>query len=422
MMGVIFFRKNRFVFGLMIIFITLSGCADRKRDNPLDPSNSATNGKPVGIDITSIGQKTILTWNKIDVDDLIGVRVLRQTKSDSSLYEIALVKNRSHYEDLNVNFGITYTYRVQIITETYQSPLSDQVTITPGPSSIWVTTGSGGSVFKLTHDASHLLFESSLYLYPLGITPLGYNNGVLVSDFFLNQVVRVSDNGQPITWLSGFISPTEIEYDSRRAHFWVVENDLGRIFLSDTLGNSNLKLTNLQSSTSISVDDITGNCWIADPVGKKVGLIKVDGSAVQSFSGFFRPEGVSVNRLNGTCWVADSSRLVKLDQSGNKTLIVDGFQEAIRVAVNEKSGECWAIDWSPDKDGSKIVKISDRGEKIFEILGFYNPLSLDVDLYDGSCLVADTYNFRIVKISADGETIGQWSSSRLPIRIRVISQ
>ncbi len=417
-----YFRKNRFVIGLAVIFIILIGCADRKRDNPLDPSNPATQGKPVGIEIISIGKKTILTWKKVDIEKLIGVRVLRQTNFDNLFIEIALVKNRSVYEDLNVSFGITYTYRVQIITENYQSPFSDQVTITPGPSSIWVTTGPGGSVFKLTHDASHLLFENTLFNYPYGITPIGYNDGVLITDLFQNQVVRITDNGQPITWLTDFSRPTDIEYDSERARFWVVVNNFGWISLSDTLGNSNLKSTNFLSLTSISVDEFTGYCWITDPVGKKVGLIKPGSPSVLFFSDFFRPEGVGANRSDGTCWIADSSRLVKIDQTGNRLLIVDGFQRATSVAVNEKSGECWAIDWSPDKNGSKLVKVSGIGEKIFEITGFSNPLSLDVDLFDGSCLIADTDNFRVVKISGAGEIIGQWSSSRVPFRIRVISQ
>jgi hypothetical protein len=90
--------------------------------------------------------------------------------------------------------------------------------------------------------------------------------------------------------------------------------------------------------------------------------------------------------------------------------------------VNDKTDECWAIDWNIESNNTKIVKISNTGTKLFEISGFTGPQSLDVDPYDGSCLVADTGNFRVVKISSEGDIIGESILNTRPFIIRVVTQ
>jgi len=167
----------RFILLILVLFF-IYGCADRQHDNPLDPLNKKTKGRPVGLDVLSFESTAVLTWQSFQVDGLIGIKVYRQKKNDSTFQEIGLVTDQSNFEDKSVDFGITYNYRIQAITEKYQTPFSDVVSITPGPSYIWVTSGSFGIVSKITHDASHLIFQRSNYLYPYGITSVGYKKGV----------------------------------------------------------------------------------------------------------------------------------------------------------------------------------------------------------------------------------------------------
>ena len=414
------FSQFKYIVFVGILFI-LVGCADRERNNPLDPQNTETKGKPVGLDITSFGHKNILSWNPVRLEDLLGIKILRNSSIDSIFREVAIVTNKSSYEDQNVDFGVTYSYKIQYITESFQSPLSEEITITPGPSSIWVTTGSSGSIIKLTHDASHKIFENNQFLYTIGIASVGYSNGIFMTDFFLDQVIRVTENGNVNSWISGFNNPIDIDYDQRKTKFWVIDRDLGDIILADTLGFSTAKVANFQSPVALSVDKLTGNCWVADSGNDQIGLINSQSSSVTRFSNFINPNDVDAISSSRSCWVADSSRVVHIDSNGNTLVQVTGFNEATNVAVNERTGDCWVIDWYFQPNQSKVIKVSNTGVKELELIGFYDPQSLDVDTFDGSCIVADRLNFRIVKISESGQVIGEWQTSGPPRNVKVVT-
>lgn len=399
-----------------------NGCADRERKNPLDPQNIDTKGKPVGLEIISFGPKNILSWDAVKLDGLLGIKILRKSTIDSIFQEIALVTDKSSFEDKSVDYGVTYSYKIQIITESFQSPPSDEVSITPGPSSVWVTTGSGGGVIKLTHDASHKVFERSQFLYPIGITSVGYKKGIFITDFFLDQVVRITENGNISSWISGFGSPFDIDYDQLKTKFWVVDRDFGDIILTDTLGSNITKAASFKYPVALSLDESTGNCWVADSGNDQIGYINARTLNVTRFSNYNNPTDVDANSSNGSCWIADSSRILNIDKNGNILVQVNGFNEATNIAVNEITGDCWVLDWFFEANQSKVVKVSKSGTKLFELDGFYDPQSLDVDTFDGSCIVADRLNFRVVKISDSGNVIGEWQTSGPPRTVKVVTQ
>lgn len=417
-------RRKLFLFvaGGFVLLVLFFACADRERENPLDPLNSQTFGKPVGLDVVSFGKKIVLTWHSFQVNGLTGTRIYRQSVPDSSYREIAFVSgSQSDYEDKNVEYGVKYYYKIQMITESYQTPLSDAVKIIPGPSYVWGTTGNNGTVFKLTHDASHRIFERNIFLSAEGITGAGTHRGVWVTDYYLDQIVRIGETGQPRQWYQNFDSPVDIAYDSVRQILWIAEQISGRIVLMDTSGARIAELTDFLSPSSVSVNVGTGFCWVADPHLRAVIWIDPETYALTRLSSLLRPEDVDVNPRDESCWVADSSRVLKVNRGGNFLLSVTGFHWATDVAANPNTGQCWVIDWQPGADKSRVVLLSATGEKVLEMPGFYNPQSLDVDPFDGSCVVADTWNSRVVKISSAGEIIGEWQGRNAPKTIKVIS-
>ncbi len=411
-----------FVAEWFILFTLLFACADRKRENPLDPLNSQTFGKPVGLDVVSFGKKTVLTWHAFRVNGLSGTRIYRRSVLDSVYRGIAFVSgSQSEYEDENVEYGVKYYYKIQMVTESYQTPFSDAVKITPGPSYVWGTTGNNGTVFKLTHDASHRIFEKNIFLSAEGIAGAGAHRGVWVTDYYLDQIVRLDETGKPRQWYRNFDSPVDIEYDSLRHILWIAEQKLGRIVLTDTSGVKIAELTDFLFPSSVSVNVKTGFCWVADPHLHAVSWIDPETYAVTRLSALLRPEDVAVNPRDESCWIADSSRVLKVNRDGDFLLTVTGFHWAANVAANPLSGQCWVIDWQPGADQSRVVLISATGEKVMEMAGLYNPQSLAVDPFDGSCVVADTWNYRVLKISPAGKIIGEWQGRNAPKIIRVIS-
>jgi hypothetical protein len=132
--------KNQIVAGLLFsllisnLIIPLSGCSDRPRLNPLDPENPNTLGMPTGLNVVSIRDTVTLRWNSIDLPDLSGFRIYRQLQGETGFSSIAETSaSINSFHDIGVHFDIVHNYRVSILAPYFESPLSDAVTITPGP-------------------------------------------------------------------------------------------------------------------------------------------------------------------------------------------------------------------------------------------------------------------------------------------------
>ena len=66
-----------------------------------------------------------------------------------------------------------------------------------------------------------------------------------------------------------------------------------------------------------------------------------------------------------------------------------------------------------------MVKLSPSGELLLRVEGeFHQPYSVAVNPTDGSCWVADTYGYRVVKLSRQGEVLCTITGLKAP---RVIS-
>ncbi len=418
------YQKNVLLcFGVFIYLILLYRCAERNRSNPLDPHNPATAGIPAGLRVYSLEQRVVVSWDDIDVDGFKGMRIYRSSNQSTSFQEVAFVnKSITQFEDTTVTYDITYTYRIQAETDTYLSPFSESQRITPGPSYIWATLSSSGEVVKLTHDASHLILSQRGLYFPLGVAVVGYKKGVWVTDFYESKIARINDDGNITTLISGFLSPLDIDCNPNLNQLWVVDRDRKQVVLFDTTGTSIGFASGFLLPTFGSADLINGYFWIVDPSLNSIGRIDPKTMGVAQFANFYAPEDVKAVYQDGGCWVADSSRLVRLDASGNVLFYVNGFNHAVRVALNQKTGDCWVTDRLAEPNTSVISKISALGHPLFAVPGFSDPYSLDVDEYDGSCIVADTWNYRIVKISATSNIIGEWSASSPPRTVRVVSE
>ncbi len=404
-----------------IIILLLLGCADREHDNPLDPNNPRTGGMLTGLSVISIDQKVSLEWDPIDISGYLGTRILRSEDGNNSLVKIAFVEGTTtFYDDHEVLFDRTYRYQIRAVTGSYESPPSEEIKITPGPSNVWVGFSSTGALSKLTHDASHEIYSKSNFFQITGITTAGHRKGIWVSDLIQDQVTHLSEDGAVLNRL-GIDSPIDIDFDTNFNILWVLKQLEKSLVLADTSGTVLAEAKGFDNPVSISLDRNSGSCWVADVAAGNIRLLNPQDFSFVTIGGLAQPEDVAAYFQDGSCWVADVSRVLRFSTGGLPLVSLSGFNFVFRVAVNQSTGECWAIDLESGRGQSKVVKIGSSGSILMEIDGFTVPQDLDVDEHDGSCLVADTGNSRVVKISSEGSIIGEWSAPGAPQLIKVSS-
>jgi len=388
-------------------------CSDRKRSNPLDPQNPDTKGKPTGLRIYSEFDTITLLWYSIDVTGLIGYNIYRKTGSDSSYQLIHETPAEStRFVDRNVVYDLKYFYKISALTSGYESLPSDSVSITPGPTTIWVTDTDNRYIHKISHDGLHEIDRLSVDGYPWDIIVDSRDQSFWYSDLLWGYIYRFKDQvwkiyDSPSTWWE----PVDIVFDFERNLLWGADDRGIIIRISPDAADSLLEINHesFLSPVSVSVSQQSGKCWVADPGSNKVFYISGSGNFVHQVSfEFIHPMAVAVDNNDGSCWIADSSRIVKLDFDGNfMQSITANFQYAYLLDVNQQTGEIWVIDYGITHPTSRVLKFEKTGSQIAEVDGFNYPRALAVNPYDNGCYVADTENGRLVRLSAQGEILSE---------------
>jgi len=403
----------------LIIFASVWGCAERQRLNPLDPLNPRTKGRITGLWVVSEYRRVKLGWDAIYVKDFLGYNILRRSAGEAYQVIARVAPDSSSFVDTNVEYGVTYFYRVSAVTAYMESPPSDSVVITPGPSFHWVSYGDEGRVTKLTSDARHVLYQTYGLGFPFAIGVDVAGRGVWVVDYFLGYVHRLSAQGKLLFSVGGFRKPRDVAVDTIHHEVWIADTGNQRIVKVDSSGRGIFQVVGFRNPVAVDVHQASGTCWVADPRLGAVVSISRDGSLIQNFTNFLAPRDLSVYQKDGSLWVADSLQVVRMSPSGVFLSISSHFEQVVRLAVDQQRGDSWLIERTRGDEGDRIHRLAADGSRVLAVSHFSNPQSLSVDRFDGSCLVADTRNYRVVKLSADGQVMAEWKNGGRPWWVQV---
>ncbi|MFQ5706789.1 MAG: hypothetical protein ACE5HO_05025 [bacterium] len=418
--------------GVLISTVLFHACADRDRVNPVDPQNPDTQGKPTGVRVYSIADTVHLQWDLIDLEDITGYSIYRKTEKDSDFTLFATVeRNRSMFIDTQITFGIAYSYEISAVGNTFESRRSDLLTITPGPTFSWVADLSQRQIVKLTNDSQHEILRAGGFQKPIDVEPNPVAGVVWVVDSFTRELLRVSQNGSIIAPRIQLTRPRDATVDFNDGSVWVGDPGEDAVVKLDSSGKVLFETKQdpvsdvvFKSPIAVAVDQTNGDCWVADSRADMVARIRSDGSEVLVAPVNFQAvQSVAVDSGHRHVWVADSSRVVRLNPSGEMDLEIDGpFDYAFKVAANDSTGDLWVLNLVFVVDASTVSKYSKDGRKEFELDGFTIPEDLSVNLYDNSCIVADTQNDRIVRVSSNGLIAGVFDAVGNPEAVGVQNQ
>jgi hypothetical protein len=414
---------SRFWSGVIALCL-LNSCSDRDRINPLDPKNPKTWGRPTGFKVISIQDTVFLNWDSIELRDLVAYKIYRKKQSEQGLSVYKLVDPElNSFKDLDVEFGIDYTYQLSVLGSSYESARSDSLAIVPGPTFNWAADNATNQLIKLTHDARYPILRTSSFFTIVDLEPNPVSGEIWVLERlnrFTGNAIRVSKDGQVLRPLIPFIGPVDAALHINSSSLWVADFEDGRVAKLDSIGNRLLTITSFTRPTAVDVDQRTGACWVIDAITQRIAKINSDGAHIyEATFQFIAPQSVAVNSTDGSVWVADSTRVVKLSENGDFELTLNApFNFASKLDVNEITGDVWVIDLT----ASTVCKFSADGQKLIAVAGFSQPADLSVNFYDQGCLIADTENQRLVKVTSEGEIAAIFSEIGIPEVVRVQNQ
>jgi hypothetical protein len=405
---------------IIIILFFYIGCTKRERLNPIDPLNPNTDGKPQNLTVYSDKDTVVLSWTSVQIKEKIGYNIYRRQSGENDYQFIHLTNSEAYqFIDRDVHYDTTYSYRISLKTTSYESPPSDSVVITPGPTNIYITDVYNYQIIKLSHDAIHEIRRYNVDGNPWDID-IDPNAGTIwFSDVLWNAIVYRSQNEwigitSPTTWWE----PIDLTIDYQRKIVWAADQRNKLIRIPMTSPNNLIELSHeqFQKPNSVDVDIHSGTCWLADPGANKVFRINSIGNTITPVPfDFLDPVGLVIYQSESSVYVADRNRIIKISADGS--IVVWGGQEFLKIiaiAINQQTGELWISDQNPDTSSAMIIKEDNQGNRLFEIKNFKLPQALAVNTYDGSCFVTDSEKGKIIQISSQGQILSEFGNYYYP--------
>jgi len=396
------------------------GCSQRKRKNPLDPQNPETLGRLQQPNVLSDRHSVTLNWKPVELDDILGYNIFRRIEGQSDLKNINFVSSsNSSFVDGNRAYEEEVEYRISVVTSGYESPLSDSVTITPGPYNYWVIDSYLGEIVKLTYDVNHIMTQSSYAPYPVAIATDSISRAVWVIDL-MGYLFKFNSDGEMSYWVDGLTRPNHLSIDPLNGTIWISVDDGTQLVQFDTSGVQQWEISGFQKISDMSCFGSQGECWIADEVGKDITLISSTGAQELKVEDKFDfPTSISYFQRGEWLWIADDLKLFRVWPDGKVEETVRLEHTIFSISTDQATGDCWVIVDLEDGVESEILKLDVNGEILVRAEGFSLAQDLIANDFNGGCIVADTGNYRVVRLSRYGDIIGTLEGFGAPWRMAV---
>jgi sugar lactone lactonase YvrE len=362
-----------------------------------------------------------LQWDRLEVRDLSGFQIYRQLQGETRFSPIAQTPpGVLSYRDIPAKFDTMHSYRLSALAPNFESPLTEAVTITPGPTFSWVVDGRTGDLIKLTHDGMHEILRSGAFIRPFRLQIDNQRGYVWVLEEFRGgELGRLDLNGRNARRFDRIDGPADLAVDKADGSVWVADTLTNGLMKFNRDGGRVLNNETYKKIVALAVHPQTREVWALGRDSLQVFIFSQTGALSRRANvSLQRPRDIDIDNRTGKVWIADGTRVIRLDAQGNlETLSSTAFRLVYRLSADEVSGGCWLIDYSTAVGDSRIVKLSPDGAPRFSTTGFDIPASLAANPHDGSCLVADSGNGRLVRVSADGQSFDAYKRISFPVEV-----
>jgi hypothetical protein len=412
---------NRVILSYTLMLFLLS-CSKRDRLNPLDVANKITGGKPTGLNLVPIRDTVQVSWDNIDVHDLSDY-VIHKAVNNTGLMEYATVSAAStEFSDSEVSYYQNYTYAVQAVTDYMVSPLSDTVSVTVGPYSIYVADFYDNSVRILSWDGSYLIKSQSVSS-PRAIQYRESDNRFAVADYYDNAVLLLSTDLNETEYIDIGDYPLDLDVNQLTNRIHVLTRN-GYIMKLDEEGEK-IETLNVGMpfgwDAEISSDPISDGLWISNPDSGIVWFLPYNEgwNHVVKFNQLDSPSSLS---SFGGGWVATHAGIVHLSPSGDSEILEPDIY-VTDVEIDTVSKQCFYV-------GKDLVKVSWVAGKI-DLETKFNTILLDGDYHylhqiypipgeiGTEFMIQESKTWTLIRFDVNGNKLGEIHdfNSRLDFQI-----
>lgn len=398
-------KKPPLLFFVAVSCLFLVHCTERARNNPLDPLNPVTGGKPSPPSLLSFQDTIRVSWAPLALTNLTGYNIYRRLQNQSHYQKIARVPPRQNeYIETEAEYDLTRYYRLSASTADFESLLSDSAVIRPGPSFLWAIDADLGELVRLTHDARYEVVRTGALLQPSALAVNPKDHTAWVADPFLGEINQYAADGRRLQQFRFGRSVSAMVLDTTDSSFWMLKADSGRVYHYSASGQLLKLVEDLDQPTGLVLHAGRQSVWIVE---RRSGAVhEITRFAHRRITFDVRNAlALAVNSRADVLWIADSSAVVRIDLSTGAAARIGGFRYAARLAVDETSGACWVADWLERFGISTVVKLSSNGRIEANLSGFAEPKSLAVNPFNGHCFVAEPDVREFYELDAQGAVL-----------------
>jgi len=333
-------------------------------------NNEDTSLTSATIDLSTATSPKLIFWHKYELKYSDYGRVEISTNNGSSWGQLAYYTNKTldswqrvEIDLANYKGNATVKVRFRLTSnssDTADGWYIDDVWVGEPISHTFATPGKYQVAVKVTDNLGNTAISSQTVF----ISAAENMSRIWVADYYNNEVVRLSDLGQPLARIKGFYRPNMVAVDTATGDAWITDrsNDQVVKLSPDTPDGYNINNTDAPiyhkiiqgfgDPDGISVNPSDHSAWVADKTNHCIVQISAQGVIQKRIYGFNNPVNVIPDPDSGKIWVADAYTITKFDQT-----VIDGyFASADKITPDEtNAGKPGMVTGGPISDTGKLA-------------------------------------------------------------------
>ena len=400
-----------------------TGCADRPRDNPLDPLNPDTGGGPSTFVAIAQDHQVELRWERAPARaDLRGFLLERRRTGPNAFAPLGPLYDpeSTGATDLTVTNDLDYEYRLTYV-DFDTSAIGASVTsiARPGSEVGWVADPGADEIVRLTPDARQRELTITSIRTPNRVSVERGNGRVWSTEPFNGAAKAFAPDGAILGFFPAGTTPNAISAVDGRNLAWICDETTGRVARYTIGGTQQFDVGTYQLPSDI-VATSDGGAWMIDEETGMLHRFNDLGSAVVSTHVGTDPRRLALDETDQSVWITcyTPGEVVHVNASGDVIARYAGFDRPYGIDVDESRHRVWI-----GLDVANTVRAisSTDGSVVFDVTGIARPRGLAVADRTGECWVAAVAAGEVVRIGVNGTVDVRRNGFDAPLDVRIVT-
>jgi hypothetical protein len=392
----------------LVILAALSltcGCAERKYSNPLDPRNPETHGRPTGLRVYSVRDTVFLSWRRLELTGLEGVRIWR-SEDGSDFRPVAIVSpGASGFADPGLQYGLSYRYFITVLGADFESAPSETLAIRPGPTSAVAVDPYVGLVTRYSYDVRHEIWESSLAAYPYDVAVDRRRGKVWVPDALEGSVWCLSlRSGDYILRAAGYWSPWKISLQPATGRVVIADLYGQQVVALDASGSELWRDNRFQRPSDVAAAGM--GFWVLDRQTKNVAYYPSPGSEPMYSCplALNDPRAIETDSKGLSLWLADATAIYSFDmRNGEWVAVMTSLLDVRALSLSPNGEQAWVLDGvAQSQFVARAIRLNRSGFVEAESRGWYGASDIAFDWATKGCVLANPQTHELVRLDSLG--------------------